>query len=37
MDKDFLLKTYGACYNAEAGPWNLSLVNKYLESLLPES
>lgn len=31
MDKDFLLKTYGACYNAEAGPWNLSLQNKYLE------
>ncbi|MBD5161366.1 MAG: methyltransferase domain-containing protein [Oscillibacter sp.] len=31
MDKDFLLKTYGACYDAEAGPWNLSLENKYLE------
>ncbi|MDE7219603.1 MAG: class I SAM-dependent methyltransferase [Oscillospiraceae bacterium] len=31
MDKDFLLKTYGQCYNAEAGPWNLSLQNKYLE------
>ena len=31
MDKDFLLETYGACYDAEAGPWNLSLENKYLE------
>lgn len=31
MDKDFLLKTYGQCYDAEAGPWNLSLRNKYLE------
>ena len=31
MDKDFLLKTYGACYDTEAGPWNLSLENKYLE------
>lgn len=31
MDKDFLLKTYGQCYDAEAGPWNLSLQNKYLE------
>lgn len=31
VDKDFLLKTYGQCYDAEAGPWNLSLQNKYLE------
>lgn len=31
MDTNFLLKTYGQCYNAEAGPWNLSLQNKYLE------
>lgn len=31
MDKDFLLRTYGQCYDAEAGPWNLSLQNKYLE------
>ena len=31
MDRDFLLKTYGRCYDAEAGPWNLSLQNKYLE------
>lgn len=31
MDKDFLLQTYGQCYGAEAGPWNLSLQNKYLE------
>ena len=31
MDKDFLLKTYGQCYGPEAGPWNLSVENKYLE------
>lgn len=31
MDKDFLLKTYGQCYGSEAGPWNLSVENKYLE------
>ena len=31
MDKDLLLRTYGQCYDAEAGPWNLSLQNKYLE------
>ena len=31
MDKDFLLKVYGKCYDSEAGPWNLSLKNKYLE------
>ena len=31
VDKDFLLKAYGQCYDAEAGPWNLSLQNKYLE------
>ena len=31
MDRDFLLETYGRCYDAEAGPWNLSLQNKYLE------
>lgn len=31
MDKDFLLKTYGALYGEEAGPWNLSVENKYLE------
>ena len=31
MDKDFLLRTYGQCYGAEAGPWNLSVENKYLE------
>lgn len=34
MDTDFLLKTYGACYDPEAGPWNLSLRNKYLEYML---
>ena len=34
MDKDFLLKTYGQCYDAEAGPWNLSVENKYLEYML---
>lgn len=31
MDKDFLLKTYGQCYGKDAGPWNLSVKNKYLE------
>ena len=31
MDQDFLLRVYGQCYDAEAGPWNLSLENKYLE------
>lgn len=31
MDAEFLLKTYGQCYDAEAGPWNLSVENKYLE------
>ncbi|MBE5952035.1 MAG: class I SAM-dependent methyltransferase [Lachnospiraceae bacterium] len=31
MDKEFLLKTYGAQYDSEAGPWNLSVENKYLE------
>lgn len=34
MDKDFLLKTYGQCYDAEAGPWNLSVESKYLEYML---
>lgn len=31
IDRDFLLKTYGQCYDPEAGPWNLSVENKYLE------
>lgn len=31
MDADFLLKTYGSQYDSEAGPWNLSVENKYLE------
>ncbi|MGN0505447.1 MAG: class I SAM-dependent methyltransferase [Lachnospiraceae bacterium] len=31
MDKEFLLKTYGLLYDSEAGPWNLSVENKYLE------
>lgn len=34
MNKDFLLNVYGQCYDAEAGPWNLSLENKYLEYML---
>lgn len=34
MNKDFLLKTYGECYGPEAGPWNLSLTNKYLEYMI---
>ena len=31
MDKDKILRIYGEQYDAEAGPWNLSLENKYLE------
>ncbi len=31
MNKDFLLNAYGQCYDSEAGPWNLSVQNKYLE------
>lgn len=31
MDQTFLLQTYGACWGPEAGPWNLSVQNKYLE------
>ncbi|MDT3429261.1 ubiquinone/menaquinone biosynthesis C-methylase UbiE [Paenibacillus forsythiae] len=31
VDKDFLLKAYGQCYDAEAGPWNLSKASLYLE------
>ena len=31
MDKDFLLRVYGSGYDSEAGPWNLSVQNKYLE------
>ena len=31
MDKDFLLRTYGSLYGPEAGPWNLSAEQKYLE------
>lgn len=34
MDQDFLLNAYGQCYGPEAGPWNLSLQNKYLEYML---
>ena len=34
MNKDFLLRTYGQCYGPEAGPWNLSVENKYLEYML---
>lgn len=34
MDKDFLLEAYGECYSPEAGPWNLSLTNKYLEYMI---
>lgn len=34
MDREFLLKTYGQCYDAEAGPWNLSLQNKNLEYVI---
>ncbi len=31
MDKDFLLKMYCVQFGPEAGPWNLGVVNKYLE------
>ena len=31
MDYKFLSQTYGQAYDSEAGPWNLSLANKYLE------
>lgn len=31
MDKDFLLRAYGGLYGPEAGPWNLSAEQKYLE------
>lgn len=31
MDRDFLLRSYGQCWGPEAGPWNLSVENKYLE------
>lgn len=31
MDKDFLLNFYGSMYGPEAGPWNLSVEQKYLE------
>lgn len=31
MEQGFLLRAYGACWGPEAGPWNLSVQNKYLE------
>ena len=31
MDTEYILKVYGAQYDSEAGPWNLSVENKYLE------
>ena len=34
MDRDFLLRAYGQCWGAEAGPFNLSVENKYLEYML---
>lgn len=30
-DRSFLLHTYGRMYGPEAGPWNLSVRNRYLE------
>lgn len=30
-EKDFLLRTYSQMYAPEAGPWNLSVENRYLE------
>lgn len=32
----FLLQTYSQAYDPEAGPWNLSLENKYLEFKITE-
>lgn len=34
MDKDFLLDAYGRLWDPEAGPFNLSVGNKYLEYML---
>lgn len=34
IDRDFVLQTYGKCYDSEAGPWNLSVENKYLEYMI---
>lgn len=31
QDTDFLLQAYAQMYAPEAGPWNLSVANKYLE------
>lgn len=31
MDHEFLLTKYSDVYGMEAGPWNLSVANKYLE------
>ncbi|MBR5960930.1 MAG: class I SAM-dependent methyltransferase [Clostridia bacterium] len=33
-DKEFLLEKYAMEYGPEAGPWNLSLENKYLEYMI---
>ena len=33
-DKEFLLEKYAMEYGREAGPWNLSLENKYLEYMI---
>ena len=33
-DKEFLLEKYAMEYRHEAGPWNLSLENKYLEYMI---
>lgn len=30
-EKELMLRAYGDQYDAEAGPWNLSVENKYLE------
>lgn len=34
VDKDYLLKSYGDCYDNDAGPWNLGVKNKYLEYMI---
>ncbi len=35
-EMQFLLQSYSQIYDPEAGPWNLSLENKYLEYKITE-
>ena len=34
IDKEFLLRSYGDCYDKDAGPWNLGVKCKYLEYMI---